>query len=59
MAIQRLAQRQHDSFLARAQGRMQGVGTMGAVLYIVALEPFGRCGAGDVEHLGGLAIGQP
>jgi hypothetical protein len=32
---------------------------MGAVLDVVALEPFGGCGACDVEDLRRLSVGQP
>jgi hypothetical protein len=38
---------------------MQGVCAMGAVLDVVALEPFGGRGARDVEDLRRLAVGQP
>src|SRR5471030_838777 len=56
--IERLAQRQNDGLLGRAQGRVQGVGAVRAILHVVALDPLGGGGARDVEHLGRLAVGQ-
>jgi hypothetical protein len=37
---------------------MERVGAVRTVLHIVALEPLGSGGTGDVEELGGLAVGQ-
>src|SRR5471030_1045266 len=37
---------------------MQGVCTVRAVLHVVAVDPLGGGGAGDVENLGRLAVGQ-
>src|SRR5471030_1935964 len=37
---------------------MQGVCTVRAVLHVVAVDPLGGGGAGDVENIGRLAVGQ-
>ena len=37
---------------------MQRMGLVRTVLYIVPLEPLGSRGTGDIEDLGGLAVGQ-
>jgi hypothetical protein len=37
---------------------MECVGAVRTVLHIVALEPLGSGGTGDVEDLGGLAVRQ-
>lgn len=56
--VQRLTERQHDDLLHSAQGRVQGVGVVRAVLQLVMVHPLGGGGARDVEHLGLLAVGQ-
>lgn len=56
--IERLAQCQHDRFLGCAQGRMQRMGTVRAVLHVLSLEPLAGSSAADVEDLGGLPVRQ-
>ena len=56
--IERLAQCQDDGFLGCAQGRMQRMGTVRAVLHIVPLEPLGSGGSRNAKDLCSLTIGQ-
>ena len=48
----------YDGLLRRAQRGIQRMGPVRTVLYIVPLEPLGSRGTGDIEDLGGLAVGQ-